>query len=267
LRRDLVRTGKAGVMARHEVSPGEDVTPRVQTKTLRSEWIVMRQSHPFQEEMMRKMKGWTGLRAAVVALGLVAGTATGAKAAPILTYSTAVQINNTGVTGPNVISFLPASSQSFELTGKDNFALGTFQVAPNNTGTTTYNNTPFSVTLIPQMLDSAPISNATPIVATGKINGGVTGAYHSTLQATFDPIPTTTVSLGTGTGNLSVLDNPVLIVPSSTNGGKTTIEGQLLSTNVSEAPVPEPSTIALFLTTLGGLGLRRRVLARRRASA
>ena len=76
LRRDLVRTGKAGVMARHEVSPGEDVTPRVQTKTLRSEWIVMRQSHPFQEEMMRKMKGWTGLRAAVVALGLVAGTAT-----------------------------------------------------------------------------------------------------------------------------------------------------------------------------------------------
>jgi hypothetical protein len=262
-----VRAGEAGTVARRDVSSGEDATHRAQTKTLRDEWIVMQQSHPFQEEMMRKMKGWCGLRTAVIALGLVAGTATGAKAAPILTYSTAVQIDSTGVTGPNVISFLPASSQGFELTGKDNFALGSFQVAPNNTGTTTYSNTPFSVTMIPQSLDSTPISNVSPIKLTGKINGEVSGAYHSTLQATFDPIPQTTLPIGTGTASLNVVDNPVLIVPSSTNGGKTTLEGQLLSTGINEAPVPEPSTIALFLTTLGGLGLRRRVLARRRASA
>ena len=31
-----------------------------------------------------------------------------------------------------------------------------------------------------------------------------------------------------------------------------------------ESPVPEPSTIVLFLTTVGGLGLRRYVLSRRR---
>ena len=213
---------------------------------------------------MHKNKGWTGLRTAVIALGLVAWTATGATAAPILHYSTAVQFDSKGITGPNVVSFLPASNQGFEVTGKDNFALGTFQLAPSSTGTTTYNNTPFSVTLIPQALDSTTLSNTAPIVLTGKLNGEVTGAYHSTLQASFDPIPQTSVGLGSGTGNLSLVDNPKLLVPSSTNDGKTTVEAQFISTNVTEAPVPEPSTIALFFTTLGGLGLRRYVQARRR---
>ena len=48
-------------------------------------------------------------------------------------------------------------------------------------------------------------------------------------------------------------------------GGVTTLEGAI-NTNGTvnpQAPVPEPSTIALFLTTVGGLALRRYVLARR----
>ena len=45
----------------------------------------------------------------------------------------------------------------------------------------------------------------------------------------------------------------------------TTLEGAINTAWIVEspAPVPEPSTIALFLSTVGGLALRRYVLARR----
>ena len=48
-------------------------------------------------------------------------------------------------------------------------------------------------------------------------------------------------------------------------GGTTTLEGIITTSGTPnpEAPVPEPSTIALFLSTVGGLGLRKYVLARR----
>ena len=82
---------------------------------------------------MRQIKGWTGLRTAVIALGLVAWTATGAKADPIMTYSTAGQIDTSqGVTGAGVISFNPISSnqrttQQIDLgAGQSNVSLGTF---------------------------------------------------------------------------------------------------------------------------------------------
>ena len=42
---------------------------------------------------MHRIQGWTGLRAAVIALGLVAWTATGATAAP-LTYTTSGQVDS-----------------------------------------------------------------------------------------------------------------------------------------------------------------------------
>ena len=66
-------------MARSE--PVQVRTPHLESR--RRQWIVMRQSHPFREEIMRKTEGWPGLRTAVIALGLVRWTATGAMAAPL----------------------------------------------------------------------------------------------------------------------------------------------------------------------------------------
>ncbi len=52
-----------------------------------------------------------------------------------------------------------------------------------------------------------------------------------------------------------------LLVPSSA-GGTTTMEGQIGTAGLT-VPAPEPSTIALFLSTVCGLGLRRYVQVRR----
>ncbi|MGA9925201.1 MAG: PEP-CTERM sorting domain-containing protein, partial [Isosphaeraceae bacterium] len=77
-------------------------------------------------------------------------------------------------------------------------------------------------------------------------------------------------SLGSGNGSATFsLPSSFLLAPSTSNNGTTSAQGLVTSSTSqtgSESPVPEPSTIALFLTTVGGLGLRRYVLSRRRSA-
>ena len=123
---------------------------------------------------MHRIQGWTGLRAAVIALGLVAWTATGATASP-LAYTTSGQVTpTTGVSGTNVVSFVPLSSgNSVGLsTGQTNASLGNFVISPLADGaTTTYSNTPFQINFQPQSYGSTPVSNDTPVVVSGVLNG------------------------------------------------------------------------------------------------
>ena len=104
---------------------------------------------------MHRIQGWTGLRAAVIALGLVAWTATGATASP-LGYTTSGQVTpTTGVTGTNVVSFVPLSSgNSVDLsTGQTNASLGNFIISPLAAGaTTTYSNTPIQISFLPSLM-------------------------------------------------------------------------------------------------------------------
>jgi hypothetical protein len=222
---------------------------------------------------MRMTQGWTGLRTAVIALGIIAWTTTGAKADALLTYSTAGSIDtSTGVTGANVISFVPTPplggpTTSTTVDASSNLNLGSFQVAALPAGqTTTYNNTPFSITFLPSEYSGIALTNPNPVTITGTLSGTVSGTYQSTVEATFNPILNGSFQLAGASSTLNILDNQQLLVPSSV-GGTTTIEGHTLTTGGSpEAPVPEPSTIALFLSTVGGLGLRRFVLNRRQRS-
>ena len=112
----------------------------------------MEQSHPFQEEMMHRIQGWTGLRAAVIALGLVAWTATGATAAP-LSYTTSGQVNTTtGVTGTNVISFVPLEQQEFGRPqhGPNECKPGELRrLAPGAGRIDNLQNTPFQISFLP----------------------------------------------------------------------------------------------------------------------
>ena len=218
---------------------------------------------------MHRIQGWTGLRAAVIALGLVAWTATGATASP-LSYTTSGQITpTTGVTGTNVVSFVPLSSgNSVDLsTGQTNASLGNFVISPLAAGaTTTYSNTPIQISFQPQSYGGTSISSDTPVVVSGVLNGVVSGPSSSTVTATFNSPPNGLIGLGSGngTGEFSIPTSPLLLAPSTSNNGTTTAQGLVTSSTGSESPVPEPSTIALFLTTVGGLGLRRYVLSRRR---
>ncbi len=220
---------------------------------------------------MRMTQGWNRLRTAVVALGLLAWSTTGAKADAIsnlLDYSTAGSINYaTGVTGANVISYVPVTNASID--PSSNLPLGSFQVAALPTGqTTTYDNTPFSITLSPTSYNNIALTGSTPVILTGTLNGSLTGSYQSSVNVSFNPVTDSAFKLAGASSTLNVLENDQkLLVPASA-GGTTTLEGVLATSGTpgALAPIPEPSTIALFLSTIAGLGLRKYVVARRRRS-
>ena len=226
---------------------------------------------------MHRIQGWTGLRAAVIALGLVAWTATGATAAPLF-YTTSGQVDTTtGVssstggtpdsTPNNVVSLVPLTSgNSVELsTGQTNASLGNFVItSPGDNTTTTYHDTPIRISFQPQSYNGTSISSDAPVVVSGVLNGVVNGPSSSTVTATFKPPSPSMLSLGgNGTAEFSLPTSTLLLAPSTSNNGTTSVQGLV---TLVQAPVPEPSTIALFLTTVGGLGLRRYVLSRRRSA-
>jgi hypothetical protein len=222
---------------------------------------------------MRMTQGWTGLRTAVIALGIIAWTTTGVKAGALLTYSTAGSIDTSvGVTGANVISFVPTpppggATTSTTVDATSNVPLGSFEVAALPAGTTTtYKDTPFSITFLPSKYNGIALPDPNPVTIKGTLSGTISGQYQSTVEATFNPITSGSFKLAGATSTLSILDNRKLLVPESA-GGTTTTEGVITTKGgTPESPVPEPSSIALFLSTVGGLGLRRFVLNRRHRS-
>ena len=210
---------------------------------------------------MSMIQGLNGLRSAVLTLGVLACATATADAAAILKYqtATAIDLGGGGITGPNLISFTPASASGLDLSsGSVNAGLGTFVVAPPAAGSfTKYENVKFAITVLPQELNGEPVSNISTVI-TGVLNGVIDNPYRSTVTATFDQ-PVEDLNLGSQTLTFSFPDGAKLLVPAQSNSGLTTVEALVMV-----PPVPEPSTIALVLTTLGGLGLRHRV-ARRRA--
>jgi hypothetical protein len=176
-------------------------------------------------------------------------------------------VSNDGVTGANVISFVPITSASVD--ANSNVSLGFFQVAAESgSASTTYNNTPFSITYVPGSIDGNAITGQAATI-TGVLNGTVTGSNFSTVVATFTSLTSPSSQVVDGgnlvTSTLSIPQGSLFLVPSLSNNGESTAEGSVVSSGVpvNETPAPEPSTIALFLSTVGGLGLRKYVLGRR----
>jgi hypothetical protein len=220
-------------------------------------------------------------------LGLIAWCAPGAAASAtsstnsnfgLMTYSTTGNINYAqGVQGNNVISYI--SLQDAVSDPSSNVDLGYFKVAPNAPGvTTTYTNTPFSIVVQPSAYSGHDLTNPGTVTLNGQLNGTVNGSSQSSVEATFNSTGNGAFTLSSGSApdsTLSMLqDQKVLLVPSTTGltaltpGGLTSVETKVVSTASPDvAPVPEPSTIALFLSTVGGLGLRRFVMTRRPRAA
>jgi hypothetical protein len=215
---------------------------------------------------MRTTRGWTGPRMAVVALTLALGLAVAPAATraaavtptSVNDYGTSGTIGLTGITGANVISFNSVASGSF--LAPSAFSLGEFLVSALPVGvSTTYTDTPFEINYIAQKVNGVePEQNDTPIKITGRLNGVVTGPNQSSVVATFDPISDSQFRTGDFLNQLAI-SGSVLLVPSSNNGGRTTAQATLLA---NSAPIPEPTTIAIFATAAAGFGLRRRLRGR-----
>ncbi|WP_406700426.1 PEP-CTERM sorting domain-containing protein [Singulisphaera sp. Ch08] len=205
---------------------------------------------------MRMVRRWSGVSKLALALSLTFLAGANVSASTLVTYSTSGTVESSGVSGSGVISFKSLTDASFD--SPSFFSLGDFQVAALPTGdSTTYTNTPFSITLIANEVDgSVPVPNGTPIVISGVLNGKISGANQSTVRATFNPVGEIPFLTGEFANVLTLPVTDIFLVPSTTNQGVTTAEAHLRT-----VPVPEPTTIALFLTTFAGLGLRRRLRA------
>ena len=136
--------------------------------------------------------------------------------------------------------------------------------------TTTYTNTPFQISFLPASYGSTSVSGDSPVVVSGVLNGMVSGPSTSTVTATLNAPPSGLIGLGGGSRPISAcrparscwLPRPPTAARPPCRAWSRSAPP--LGSTVTTAP--EPSTIALFLTTVGGLGLRRYVLSRRRSA-
>jgi hypothetical protein len=218
---------------------------------------------------MQMTQGWKRLRNVAIALGLFAWAGTTARADGILTYGTSGFVSGTsGVSGTNVITYESITNATVDTSS--NLQLGSFQVAKvTPDATTTYSNTPFDINFLPSAYNNSPLSSDSTASGTTTVSGFLNGSVsdnYSNVVATITSVTNNPFQLGDATSTLAGLPSTLYIVPSSSAGGTTTIQGAINtvgSVNPDSSPVPEPSSIALFLTTVGGLALRRYVVARR----
>lgn len=207
----------------------------------------------------RLVRSWMASTALVLGFSAFSQAAVSpAQSAKVLmSYATSGSIDSTGVEGIPVVSF--NSVPSGEFTTPSSFSLGEFMVSALPTGvSTTYSDTPFSITYLVSSVDGQAIQDGySPIVLTGKINGTVSGASQSDLMVSFDTQPIPSFITNNYSNTLVNLDTSLTLVPSTTNGGRTTAQTLLVA-----QPVPEPATLAIFGLGAAGLIWHRRRMAR-----
>ena len=134
-----------------------------------------------------------------------------------------------------------------------NASFGDFFTAAGGTGGT-FTNGSFTLTITQS---APPPTGGNPATFSGTFSGTITPSTNG-VTVTFDganQTRTITATLGNATYTLPSF---FLLVPPTTNGGDTTVQGQI---NYAPAAVPEPSSWVVMIAGLAGLAIARRRLA------